>query len=438
MTTRKAFRPVSLGLVAAGLVLGGWRVGAAIGDDPEPKSTGPETTIERPLYDPELTTKTVDFWKQRADRDPQGAIARANLASAYLARQRETGRIEDAVHAETAARDSLEVRSRGNASALKDLARALLGQHRFPEALAVADRALALDPDAERLRADILLELGEYEPARKALAAIPDEPDDLNLMALRSRFAELDGDNDRAIALLRDAGLLADKLPDMPVESVAWYHTMVGHRLIDSGRLDQGEAACRQALAIFPRDYRAMTGLAEAASWRKDWPGAASWARKADETSPQNPEALRLLGEAREAMGDPAGAEDAFNRLHALYHSFPRIYDRHWAVFCADRGRDLDEAMRIARADLELRHDVHARDTLAWVCFKKGLVNEADDQMKQALAVGMADAPMLHHAALIARASGDRERADALAKRVRTLNPYLEEESGLEGESGSP
>ena len=39
--------------------------------------------------------------------------------------------------------------------------------------------------------------------------------------------------------------------------------------------------ACRKALAIFPRDYRAMTGMAEAAAWRADWKAAAEWAGKA-------------------------------------------------------------------------------------------------------------------------------------------------------------
>ena len=63
---------------------------------------------ERMPYDPELVTKTVVFWKKQADRDPEGALERRELAAAYLARHRETGDIADAVKAEAAARQSLE------------------------------------------------------------------------------------------------------------------------------------------------------------------------------------------------------------------------------------------------------------------------------------------------------------------------------------------
>ena len=151
------------------------------------------------------------------------------------------------------------------------------------------------------------------------------------------------------------------------------------------------------------------------------------------ETSPENPEALRLLGEALENRGDDEEAGLAFDRLRVLCHSFPRIYDRHWVLFCADRERDLDEAMELARADLELRHDVHAHDTMAWVCFKKGLQDDAEAEMDLALRRGTGDASMLSHASSIAEAAGDAERAATLSAQSRALNPYLAEG----GEQGS-
>ena len=420
-----------LGAVALALsVVGSWGglpgTRPALGaDDDHSRKPAEEAsaTFARPPYNEQQVQKTVEFWERREKKDPRGAIARRNLAGAYLARARETGRIEDAVLAERAARSSLEILPRSNGVALSKLANALLSQHRFPEALEVADRALALDPEAQRLRADILLELGEYQVARKALNQIPNREDDLNLMALRARFAEVEGRMDRSIDLLKTAGRLADSLPDMPAEAVAWYHTMVGHRLIDTGKLDEGEQACKDALAIFPRDYRAMTGLAEAATSRRNWQAAVTWSRKAVETSPQNPEAFAILGNAYAALGRTADAEQQYQLLEQLAHSFPRIYDRHWALFCADKGRRLDEALTLARNDLELRRDIHAYDTLAWVCFKKGLQKDAEAAMEKALAQGTAEAPLLYHAGMITRAGGDQARANAYFARARAINP---------------
>ncbi len=387
------------------------------------------TTSDRLPYDPELSRKTVEFWDAQSRRDPQGFLELRELAGSYLALGRETGDIADAVRAEDAARRSLKVQRRGNVAASLRLAQALLTQHRFPEALAVA-QGIAADPRAARLLIDIQLEVGDYEPALRALETVPTDPEDLNLRALRARVEELAGHPDRAHELMVEASRVADARPDMASETVAWYHTMIGHGLIDHGQLEAGEAACRRALAVFPRDYRAMTGMAEAATWRGDHAAALDWALKAIAISGQNPEALKLAGDACAALGKPREADEQYRALETLARSFPRIYDRHWLLFLADSGRDLDAALALAREDLELRRDIHGHDALAWACFKKGLLDEADREMTLALARGTQEAPLFHHAAEIARARGESAKADAHLARAEALNPYLVKAAG--------
>ena len=188
LKSRSMVGAVTIGLAAAvaGGVSGSRDLPSARGADDQParkRAEDPSGPTTRPQYDAQQNQKTVEFWERREKKDPQGAIARSNLAGAYLARQRETGLIEDAVRAERAARASLEIRPSSNVAALNKLATALLTQHRFPEALLVADQALARDLEAQRLRADILLEMGDYEAARRALSQIPAREEDLNLMA---------------------------------------------------------------------------------------------------------------------------------------------------------------------------------------------------------------------------------------------------------------
>ena len=406
----------------------------ALAAEPPPRPATPAEQdqappVEREPYDPERGRKTVEFWEKQVAADPRGPVGFRTLATAYLARQRETGDIADAVRAERAARKSLELLP-GNDVALTRLCRSLLTQHRFPEAMEVADLAVKSDPQANRLRADILLELGEYDAARRASEAIPPQEEDLHLMALRARFLEIDGKPDQARDLMRAAQRLADSSYGLPEETVAWYHTMIGHSLIDSGKLEEGERSCRKALEIFPGDYRAMTGMAEASAWRGDWKGAIVWGQRAIATSPQNPEVLRLLGEAHAKLGQAEDAEGQYRLLEKLAKSFPSIYDRHWALFCADTGRDLDGALALARKDIELRRDIHAYDTLAWACFKKGLLPEAEAAMTKALARGTQDASLFQHAGAIARAVGDIAKADTYDARARDLNPYLMQAEG--------
>jgi tetratricopeptide (TPR) repeat protein len=387
-----------------------------------------ETVAEsarRAPYHPESARRAVKFWEGRVRRTPGRFLEYRELAGAYLARQRETGDIEDAVRAEQAARRSLELQAKGNLPALTRLARSLLAQHRFPEALEAANRAAAIDPAALLLVADVELELGHDEAARSAFAKSAVDPEHLNAIILRARFAQADGDFDRGINLLRDATRQADEMSDLPAETAAWFHVMVGHTLIDRGRLDEGTVACRKALSIFPRDYRAMTGLAEAAAFRGEWEDVIAWASRAIEASSQNPEALRLLHEAYSAVGDREQAEREYRRFKELARSFPRVYDRHWAMFCADIGRDLEGAYSLAKNDLQLRQEPGAYETLAWVAFKKGLRSEAESAIRTALERKPTTSSFFLHAATIARSAGDVRGAESLLARAKALNPYL-------------
>ena len=395
-------------------------------DAPKPGATdATPTSTDRAPYDPQLARKTVEFWKSSAGRDPAGFLEWRELSAAYLARQRETGDIADAVKAEDAARRSLKISEKRNAQAVIRLGRSLLTQHRFPEALEAAKKAAALDPAANRLVADIQIELGDLEAAETALAANPARGDDLNYLAIRARLDEMGGRPEAALRRWKESCEIADERPDMPAETVAWAYTMLGHTLIDRGRLEEGERACRKALQVFPVDYRAMTGMAEAAVWREDWKSAADWAKKAVNACPQNPEAIRLLAESLSELGDAKGSQEQNDRLASLCRSFPRIYDRHWVMFLADQGRDLDEALALAKKDLELRRDLFGYDALAWVCFKKGALPEAEKAMAKALGHGTQAAPLYYHAGMIAKASGDADRAEAFFSHARKLNPSL-------------
>lgn len=395
-------------------------------------STASSAVASRVPHDPNQARALATFWEQQVRRDREGALGWRNLADAYLSLARETGKIEPVVKAENAARQSLKLLpEKYNTMSLTVLTSALLTQHRFPEALAVADRAVAFDLDVHRLRADILLEMGRVSDAQKALANIPYKSDDLNRRALSARIAEATGHPAVAFKLMQEAARIVDTQPELPAETAAWYHTMVGHSLIDGGDLKAGEAACLRALKIFPRDYRAMTGLAEAAAWRRDWKSTIAWANKSHQISNQNPEILVILGDAYSELGQKQQSQKYYAAFEKLARSFPRIYDRNYALFLADRGYRLGEALAIARRDLSLRQDAGAYSTLAWVLFRQGKVKEADALMQRALQKSPQDAQTWYHAAMIARARRQKTTATKYFERVRRANPYFLKSVGL-------
>ncbi|BCM89322.1 hypothetical protein IAD21_01168 [Abditibacteriota bacterium] len=411
-----------------------------------PSATAP-VVVARAAYDPAQVQKTLEFYAAQVRYDPGNAIFKASLAAQYLESYRETGDSADATRAEQAARASLAIRTHGNSEAYFQLSRALLTQHRFPEALVVARKAAVLNPVGLRECADIEIEVGDYDKAthdinasQKAVAAAarsvalvrgdtaPAKPDDdPAFLALASRLNELHGDSTGELELLTRAVKLADANADMPVQSVAWFHERLGRCLGMMGQLDEAEKSYMEGLRVFPRDYRTMAALAHLNAARGDWKEAIDWGQRAANIVPA-PETLALLGDAYTALGDSQKAAAQFRlveQIGKLSKAQGVIYDRQHALFYADHGRNLNEAVKLARGELRVRHDIYTYDTLAWTLFKAGQFAEAAANAKRALAFGTRDASLYFHAGMIAAAQGQNQLAQTYLQRALDINPYF-------------
>ena len=168
-----------------------------------------------------------------------------------------------------------------------------------------------------------------------------------------------------------------------------------------------------------------MTGMAEAAAWRGDWRGAIDWGEQGGRGLPRRtPRPSSSSATPTRPSGETTEAER--HRTTASRTSPTRSPGSTTATgpcSCADKGRDLDEALALARKDLELRHDVHAYDTLAWVCFKKGDARRGRrGDASRPSRRGTREATLLYHAGMIARAAGD-PAGQGRFHRARAINP---------------
>ena len=383
---------------------------------------------QRAPYDPSQIRSNLVFLTRKARGDSGDPITRAMLARAYLESYRESGDAADATRAEQAARDSLRIRTRSNSEALLQLSRALLAQHRFSEALAVARRATPDTDQAYRQCADLEIEIGDYAAAERDLAKSPKRSADPAYLALLARLVALRGKNADALALLQSAAQQADADLDMPVQSVAWFHERLGHRLASMGRLDEAEKSYQAALEVFPRDYRTMAAMARLFALRNEWPQVLTWGEKAAAIVPA-PETLALLGDAHMALGQKAEAARRYKLVESIAvvaRSQGAIYDRQRALFLADHNRNLGEAVALARGELKSRKDIYTYDALAWTLYKAGQFEEADAFATRARALGTQDASLFYHAGAIAFALGQRDRARLLLTRALAINPTFE------------
>jgi tetratricopeptide (TPR) repeat protein len=389
---------VAAGVLALGvLALGGWSAGRHAAEQARLEATA-ESAREAAVRDADIT-----FFTARAARDPYGAGDRARLASLLLARARATGRYEDLVSAEESARASLELRRGRNRGGALVFINALMGQHRFREALAGAEQLEvedSTDLTIASLAGEILLELGRYDDAARRFIRIGTTTSNLAAQMRLARWREVTGDVDGAHRVLLDARARSRRAFGLSREQRAWFELRVAEFAFRYGHAREGSEALARGFAVSPGDYRLHATAARYSLSRGHWNDAASHAGQSLETH-FDPAALALLARAERGRGDSTAANQAVDAMVLAIRSQPGAWHRAWSLSLLDEGRAVPEVLAQSRRDLEERQDVYAWDLHAWALHRMGDDAGAREAMTHALATGIRDPDVLAHAAAI-------------------------------------
>jgi len=302
--------------------------------------------------------------------------------------------------------------------------------HDFLGAFELADRIYAADRSLAALavRGDAELELGRYDEAAadyRVLAAA--RPGDSASLVRLSRLAFLQGDAVEAADLAADAERAAEGEGAFGA-ALSWYTAYRGRLSLEAGRYDEAARHYRRAVEAAPDYHVAISGLAGARAAQGRFDDAIRLYERAVALVPELA-SLAALGDLYTATGDDRAAANRYATVEAIAAVQAvnrRLYDRQLALFRADHGGDLDEALEIARQGLETRRDVYGHDVLAWVLFHLGRLDEARDASDRALAMGTPDARLWFHAGMISAGLGEVDRARAELTRALALHPAFD------------
>jgi predicted Zn-dependent protease len=201
-----------------------------------------------------------------------------------------------------------------------------------------------------------------------------------------------------------------------------------GQLAFEAGDDRAAEAELNEALRIYPRNAAVL--LLEARLYRahRDWSRALDAATRSAELYPL-PQALGYQADAQRALGDLRGAaatEALIDAEQRLYNA-QGVNDRQLALFYAQRGTHLDDALRMARADLAKQGDeIYADDTMAWVLAASGRWNEARVYAERATRLGTEESTLQYHAGAIAMETGHAGEARARLELALRLNPNFD------------
>jgi tetratricopeptide (TPR) repeat protein len=361
-------------------------------------------------------------------RNPRDARAYYRLGDAYIQKAREGGDVTYITLAEQALRKALDLAPHLSGAA-RHLAYVFYYRHAFEAAAAQAARAIELDTSdshAYGILGDAYLEVGKYEQAQQAYQQMIQLQGDLYAYSRLAGLKSLRGDTDGARGDLERA-VHEGQVNRRPPESIAWVQWQLGSEHFALGHLQEAETQYLAALTSYPNYYRALTGLAQVRVAQQRYPEAITLYQQAIGIIPL-PDYAGALGDVYRQIGRPEEAQKQYDlveyigRLNALNNI---LYNRELAYFYADHDMKLQEALVLARKELEVRRDIYAYDLLAWALYKNDRPQEALVAMTEALKLGTRDARLLFHAGMMHQRLGNTAPAQDYLRRALATNPYF-------------
>jgi tetratricopeptide (TPR) repeat protein len=315
---------------------------------------------------------------------------------------------------------SIEMRNPQSKEAMLLRAHVMQNLHRFKESETLArrlvqQRGLSFDYG---LLGDALMEQGRLDDAVEAYQQMMNLKPDLRAYARAAHMRWLKGDLAGAIEAMQ---LAVSAASPRDAESAAWVNTRLAFYEFQAGRVNEAEQRCAFALSLqnnYPPTLLLKGKILLAQNRLND---AVDALRNAVKLNPI-PEYQWTLAEALRVAGKENEASEVEAQLcHRGASSDPRTL----ALYLATRHESPEMALRLARAELDLRGDIYTHDALAWSLAAAGKVTEAHDEMQRALAEGTQDARLFFHAGIIASQAGHSADAEGWLRKASELSHLL-------------
>ena len=234
------------------------------------------------------------------------------------------------------------------------------------------------------------------------------------------------GDTAKASDDLERAIVLGQQM-HMPAENLAWTEFMLGEQSFQMGDLAKAEEREANSLRDFPKYHRALAAMGQIRAAQGRFPEAIDFYKQAIAIIPL-PLYLAALGDVYTVSGDRANAEKQYATVEfigRLNEINQQVYNRELALFYADHDRKLPEALKLARKEFDVRHDVYTSDALAWALLKNRQTQTAEEEIQRAMRMGTKDAMMEYHAGMIYAAAGEKAKASQHLARALEINPQF-------------
>jgi tetratricopeptide (TPR) repeat protein len=282
-------------------------------------------------------------------------------------------------------------------------------------------RARSLYEQARRNSAP--LDSGAVAPALQLLRqALDQSPDHGPALHLLGTIQYERGAYDKAASLLQRA------IDANPRDPERWGRLASAH--LEAGHPQRAVNAAEEGLLLFPGHPALLRPLAFARLRGGEYNAALTRFQEAlDKVGPDgDTTAMRAAlhagrGRAYARLDRPDRATADYRAALELDSDHPMAL-RHYALFLADRKKNLNRALQLAHRGASARpNDPNALDTLGWVHYKRGALSEAERYLRKAVNAGPVPAVVYDHFGEVQRALGNDRLAREYWKKALEIDP---------------
>ena len=207
-------------------------------------------------------SKGFSLWNGKITKDSTELMSFGRVAAAYTSFFKKSGDISFLKKAEACLSKAVELANINKEGYLRSLARNYISQHRFKEALDLAERATALGggkKESHALLFDVHMELGNYGEAKNFLDSI-NNPSDFGYLIRVAKWNDHKGDLDTTITLMEKALQKAEASKNKAL--LVWSYSNLADYYGHAEELEKSYAYYLKTLALDPTNAYAKKGIA--------------------------------------------------------------------------------------------------------------------------------------------------------------------------------
>lgn len=330
----------------------------------------------------ETSSKYFELWNSKIKPDSMQLTSFAIVGEEYNRYFQETGNIDFLKKSERALKKALEIAAIGKPDRQRALARNYISQHRFKEALSVAEASYNKGNglrETHSLLFDIHMELGNYETAERYLDSIAHQID-FGYLIRKAKWQDHLGYLEDTIAYMEQAKYKTERMQNKNL--MLWSYTNLADYYGHAGRLEDSYQHYLKALDIDPQNAYAKKGIA--------------WIVFSYEKKPE--EALRILdsvtqyyeapdyylfkAEIATYMGDDLAYTMHLDRYFNLTENvhYGDMYNTHHVDLFLEETEQFTKALQLAKREVSNRPTPESYGMLATAYLRLG-------EKKKALAI---------------------------------------------------